>query len=177
MNRTVFSFISFSRFSLTCTPPPSSPPHWRAYCSYCCIRRNHISCSNCRSKKFQAARDGSASSLLISCVDGVQSNQSIIAPISAGGGSYLAVTCTNNSLTRNKEVRSTRGITISRKIKIEPSVKNFISTDVIKKSYGCNVDEVLSSNAAALKNRRGKNRVTFRSCFAPNAAYSLLLAA
>lgn len=51
-----------------------------------------------RSKKFQAAQGGSTSSLLISCVDGVQSNQSIIAPISAGGGSYLAVTCTNNSL-------------------------------------------------------------------------------
>lgn len=86
-------------------------------------------------------------SLLISCVDDIQRNQCIIAPISVGGGSYLIALTIRSYYEQGKTF--SLGITISREIN-ESSVKNFISTSVIKKSHGCNADEVLSSNAAAL---------------------------
>lgn len=51
-----------------------------------------VRAANLRSKKFRSARgEFGEVSPLVSCVDDIRSNQSIIASISAGGGSYPAL--------------------------------------------------------------------------------------
>lgn len=102
----------FSRFSLTYTDafsPSSPPPPSIARPAAFAETTSSVRIADRWSKKFWPAWNGAVGA---SCVDDIQSNQSIIASISAGGGSYLAVTWRrNNSLVgnTNREVHPRAG--------------------------------------------------------------------